>query len=139
MYKQLLTLVLVFLLTHASAAPVCADSQADKDARLAAKVRTQILKLGTGEAARVNLKLRDKTKLKGYVSAASADSFTVIDRKTGAATVVSYPQVKQIKGHNLSTGVKIAIGVGIVLVVLTIIVVHSFKNIGFGDGGIRGF
>lgn len=37
-----------------------------------------------------------------------------MDVKTGAATTVPYPQVKQVKGNNLSTGTKIAIGLGIV-------------------------
>ena len=40
------------------------------------------------------------------------ERFTVTD-KTGAATSVAYPQVKSVQGNNLSTGAKIAIGVGI--------------------------
>jgi hypothetical protein len=121
MRQKLLTLVLAFLLAPAGGARlVCAKSNAEKEARFTAKVRAQILKLGTGAAARVRLRLRDNTKLEGYVSEAGADSFVVKDLKTGAAMVVAYSQVKQIKGHNLSTGAKIAIGVGIAAAVLLV-------------------
>jgi hypothetical protein len=54
--------------------------------------------------------------LKGDVAEASEDRFVVVD-KTGASTEVPYPQVKQAKGNNFSTGVKIAIVVGIILIV----------------------
>jgi len=49
------------------------------------------------------------------------EGFTVIDSKTGMATTVAYPQVKSVKGNNLSTGAKIAIGVGIGAALLFII------------------
>ena len=37
------------------------------------------------------------------------------ERPTGVATQVAYPNVKQVKGNNLSEGAKIAIGVAIIL------------------------
>jgi hypothetical protein len=121
MWRRILSLTLVCLLMHLSAAaPTLAQSKAEKEARHAERVKAGILKLGTGESARVKLRLRDKTKLEGYVSAASAESFTVINPKTGVATPVAYPQVKQIKGHNLSTGAKIAIGFGILVAALLV-------------------
>src|SRR5438067_2261831 len=81
----------------------------DKAAREAEKVKAAISKLGTGPAARVEVKLKDRTKLKGYVSELNDYHFVVTDDKTGIATAVAYPQVKQVKGNNLSTGAKIAI------------------------------
>jgi hypothetical protein len=122
MLRRMLALTLGTLLMHAGGALSLAQagSKAEAEARFAAKIKAGILKLGTGEQARVQLKLRDKTKLTGYVGEAGPDSFVVKDFKTGAATVVAYPQVKQIKGHNLSTGAKIAIGVGIVVAALVI-------------------
>ncbi len=106
---------LVINLLCLTAAP--ADPRADKDAQFAAKVKAGILKLGTGPDARVEIKLRDGTKLKGYVAEAGEDRFVVVEEKSGASTEVAYPQVKQAKGNNLSTGVKIAIVVSIILVV----------------------
>ncbi|HWT01324.1 MAG TPA: hypothetical protein VN256_13835 [Pyrinomonadaceae bacterium] len=74
-----------------------------------------------GEAARVKVKLRDKTKLEGCVSASDGEGFTVVNPKTGAATPVAYAQVKSVKGNNLSTKAKIAIGVGIAAAVISLI------------------
>jgi hypothetical protein len=122
MTKKLLALgiaALVLNLVCVTSAP--AKPGADKDAQFVAKVKTAILKLGTGPAALVELKLRDGTKLKGYVTEAGDDRLVVIDEKSGASTDVPYAQVKQVKGNNLSTGVKIAIVVGIILVVATIL------------------
>jgi hypothetical protein len=114
MYRRILAVALVALLVNMVALRVTyAATEAEKQARFAGKVRAVVLKLGTGEAARVRVTLRDKTKLEGYVSSASDESFVVTNFKTGAATTVPYPQVKGVQGNNLSTGAKIAIGVGI--------------------------
>ena len=123
MLKKSWALVLaIAVLQMVNAAPARAATKAEKEARAAEKVRAGILKLGTGESARVKIKLRDKTKLEGYVGEAGADHFTVVDLKTGAATPVAYPLVKQARGNNLSTGAKVAIGIGIAALVLLIIV-----------------
>jgi hypothetical protein len=131
MLKKLLMLTLVGLLVNLVAfVPVRAATREEKEARFAEKVREGIKRLGTGESARIELKLRDKTKLKGYVSALDDESFSVTDA-AGATTVVAYAHVKQAKGNNLSTGQKVMIGVGIALVVLlvvAIVVVHDASN-----------
>ena len=122
MFKQLLSLSLVALLINLAAVmPAHAASKEEKQARFAEKVKASVLKLGTGEAARVKIKLQDKTKLAGYISAADGEGFTVIDKKTGIATTVVYAQVKSVEGHNLSTGAKIAIGAGIAAAIIFII------------------
>ena len=100
---------------------VSAETKAEKDAKFADKVKTNITKLGAGKDARVEVKLRDKTKLKGYVSEINENSFVVVDEKTGAATEVAYPNAKQVKGNNLSTGVTIVIGVAVAVIVLFLI------------------
>ena len=112
MLKKICSVVLVGLMLQAAALPVFAKSAAEKEAKRAEKVRTQLMKLGTGTDARVRLVLRDKTKLEGYVSEAGADTFAVTDR-AGKTTTVGYGQVGKAQGNNLSTGAKIAIGVGI--------------------------
>jgi hypothetical protein len=122
MFKRLISLFLVALLINlAVMMPAYAASKEEKQARLAEKVKASVLKLGTGEATRVTVKLQDKTKLEGYISSADGEGFTVIDRKTGVATTVAYPQVKSVKGNNLSTGAKIAIGAGIAAAIIFII------------------
>ena len=122
MYRKLVAVALVALLLNLVGARVAyAGSKEDKQARFAEKVKAGVVKLGTGESARVKIKLRDGTKLEGYLSAVGDDDFTVTNAKTGVATVVAYPQVKSAKGNNLSTGAKIAIGAGIAAAVIILI------------------
>ena len=98
-----------------------AYAQTGKEIQTAEKTRVGILKLGIGKDARVEVRLRDNSKLKGYVSAVGEDSFTIADRKTGASSTVAYSDVKQVKGNNDSSrtkviiGAAVAIGIGIVL------------------------
>jgi hypothetical protein len=91
---------------------ISAGTKEGKEAQ-SEKIRADIYKLGIGKDARVEVKLRDKTELQGYISEVSEHSFTVTDLKTEASSVVAYPNVRQVKGHNLTTRTKILIGVGI--------------------------
>ena len=126
MLKKLLALSLVALLINFIAmTPAYAASKEEKEARFAEKVKTNVLKVGTGQAARVKIKLRDKTKVAGYISAADDENFTVVDSETGTATTIAYAQVKSVQGHNLSTGAKIAIGVGIAAAIIFIILWYT--------------
>ena len=121
MIKRVLSIMLACLLgCVAFAQPIAASPKAEKQAQFTQKVREGITSLGTGPQARVELTLRDKQKLKGYVSEASAESFTVIGAN-GQATQVAYPQVKKVKGNNLAAGVKIAIGVAVVIGVIILV------------------
>ena len=112
MFKKFCSVLLSALLLQAAAVPAFAATRAEKEAQRAEKVRTQLVKLGTGADARIRVILRDKTKLEGFVSEAGAETFAVTDR-AGKTTTVEYGQVGKAQGHNLSTGAKIAIGIGI--------------------------
>jgi len=114
MFKKLMTMALVLLLVQVTctSTTVVASTRAEKQAQLADKVKTGIAKLGTGKQALVKVKLRDGTKLAGYVSEANENSFVIVDSKTGISTTVAYPNVTQVKGNNLSSGVWLAIGIG---------------------------
>jgi hypothetical protein len=126
MFKKLLSLSLAALLINlAGMTPAYAASKEEKQARFSEKVKASVLKFGTGEAARVKIKFQDKTKVAGYIRTADGEGFTVIDSKTGMATTISYPQVKSVQGHNLSTGAKIAIGVGIAAAIIFIILWYT--------------
>lgn len=120
MLKTVVSLMVVALLVNmAGAVPAYADSKTEKEARFEEKVKENINRLGTGEATRVEVRLRDKTRLKGYISEAGENNFVVVDASGGSHTV-AYPQVKQVRGNNLSTGARIAIGVAIVAALLTL-------------------
>jgi hypothetical protein len=130
MYRRILAVMLVALLVNLVALRATyAATEAEKQARFAGKIKAAVLKLGTGEAARVRVRLRDKTKLEGYVSSAGEDSFAVTDAKTGATTTVPYPQVKGVQGNNLSTGAKIAIGAGIGAGIVLLILWLYLENV----------
>ena len=129
MIKKILSLVLVgFLLSVTGVRLTYAGTREEKESRFAEKVKNGISKLGTGADARIEVKLRDKTKLKGYVSEAGQDSFIVVDEKTNAATKIFYSQVKQVKGNNLSTAAEIAIGVGVILIPIVVVLLLISKS-----------
>ncbi len=132
MYTKALSLLLVLTIFHLGTTPILAKSKAEKQSRHAAKVKQNIFKLGVGRDARVALKLQDKTQLVGYVSEAGEHSFVVTHSKTGAATIVAYPDVAQVKGQNLSTGAKIAIGVGIAAAIILILILKKYCD---NEGG----
>lgn len=77
------------------------------------KVRSEIRRLGTGPETRVKVKLKDGTKVEGFVAEANDREFVVENSKTGVRTPVPYPAAKQVRGNNLSGTVKILIGVGV--------------------------
>lgn len=105
MLSRHLSLVLALSLMYtAGAEPALAQSAPGEDARLAEEVKQNIPRLGLGREARVMVKLRDGRKLVGYVSQVGADSFTLIDERTGAPAAVPYTQVQRISGGNRSGG-----------------------------------
>lgn len=114
MFKKYLSLVLTALLMHmiGFAVPAVAGTRAEKEAARIEKVKARVALIGVGPEARIKVKLHDNTKLQGYVSEASDDSFVVTDSK-GTATTVAYPQVKQIGGGKFAAGEKIFIGAAI--------------------------
>ena len=97
MLRRMLSIILSGLMLSTALVSQSASANTKKDAAPAEKARAAVQKIGTGEKARVEVKLRDNTKLKGYVSAADEDSFTVTDRKTGATTDVLYADAAQVK------------------------------------------
>jgi hypothetical protein len=105
------------------------DDKAETDSKFAAKIKASIARLGTGPEARAEIGLRNHRKFKGYISAVTEDGFTVVDSKSKTSVQVAYPQVKQVKGNNLTTGVKIAIGVAILIYLL-----WALRGIANGNG-----
>lgn len=80
-------------------------------------MRTELMKLGVGEQAKIEVKLKDGSKVKGYLREVKEHDFVVMDEATNAEVAIPYPQVQKAKGHNLNGGVKILLTVGIALFV----------------------
>ena len=91
-------------------------AQTGNDTQAVEKVRARVQKIGVGPNARVEVKLRDNTHLKGYISAADQDAFTVTDSKTGSIRTVSYADSSSVKkaGSGLSAKTWIILGAAVV-------------------------
>jgi hypothetical protein len=111
MLKKAFCLILIssiMIVSGGSRLALAADAKA-KEAAFTEKVKAAIAKLGTGPSAQVEIK------------EANEERFILVSTVTGDSTEVAYPQVKQVKGNNLSTGAKVAIGVGIAIVILILV------------------
>ena len=133
MKRKYLTFALVALLLQASvgipatAAFAAEKTQAERDAQTSEQVKVKVARLGVGERARVTVKFKDGTKLKGYISQAKDEEFIVRDRKTDAPTAVLYRDVARVdsnRGHSTARNITIGVvvGVGAVLTVLGILI-----------------
>ena len=130
MLRNTLLLVLVVSLLHTGVAKGFAGSDED-ESRGIAKAKAQVAKRGTGEKARVTVKLRDQKEVKGFVAQAGDDDFVVADGKTGARTTIAYREVSDVKARKFPLAAKIGIGVGVGAVVLALVALHSIRNIGY--------
>jgi hypothetical protein len=114
MLKRLFSITLAVLLFHAGNSLLIHDvALAYQGDAAAQKVKAAVAKRGTGPKAKVTVKLKDKTKLKGYINNASGDSFTLSEAKTGQVRTFAYTDVAEVKKQGgMSLAAKIGIGVG---------------------------
>lgn len=133
MLQKIISLMLIIAFVNLISVSHVLAANDKKDAKTTAKVKDNIARLGTGGMARVKIELKDNRKIEGYVAEAGQDSFTVKNSETGQTTEVAYSQVKKARGNNLSTGAKIAIGVGVAIAVLAIVFLAAKKPC--DDGG----
>ena len=96
--KKPVSLLLASLLVALSLSlPTTTRAQSATEVAAAQKARTSVTHLGVNPDKRVEVKLRDKTKLKGYITAVDQDSFTLTDAKSGTSQTVAYADVSEIK------------------------------------------
>lgn len=131
MLKKLISLALVAAISGSSFV-VSAAVPSNNDEKEIEKTRSEIRKLGTGPDAKIELELRDKTKVKGYVSEANDTDFVVVDPNTKTTTTVAYPQVRKARGNNLSGGVKIALTIAAVVAVTFLVYKYGRRNRRYG-------
>ncbi|MCA1556459.1 MAG: hypothetical protein LC747_07190 [Acidobacteria bacterium] len=128
MKRKYLTFALVALLLQTFVgipAAAAAKTQAESEAQLMEGVKVKVARLGVGDKARVTVKFKDGTRLKGYISQAKDSEFIVRDRKTDAPTVVLYRDVARVesnRGHSTARNVAIgaAVGVGAFLTLIAV-------------------
>lgn len=117
MLKKLLSFTIVVVLLHATnAATIIAfahGAQAGQDDAKTQKLKANVAKYA-GNKNKVSVKLNDGTKLKGYISQAGENSFTLVDSKSAQSRTLTFAEVTEVKrAGGLSVLAKVGIGVGI--------------------------
>ena len=126
MFKKCLSLVFIGLLMFAANLQII--SAQTNSGNSVEKVKTAVVRRGTGEKSKVVVKMKDGTKKKGYISQTGEDSFDLTDSKTKQTTAVAYRDVAQVKKQGLSKGAKIALGIGIAAAVTVVVLGVAINN-----------
>jgi hypothetical protein len=114
MFRKFISLVLIGILASLFSIP--AQGQEQPPAQTIKEMKQVVQKaLNKDKPVRVKLKerLSGKTKLTGRVSEVSDTGFVLTDEKTNTTTKLTYDGLKEVKPKGLSTGAKIALGVGV--------------------------
>jgi len=107
--KNLAIMLSVFVFVLPFCLPVNVTAQSNAAAE---KARTQVQTLSSNRDKKVEVKLRDKTTYKGYITAIEPDSFTLADAKNSNPQKFLYAEVEDVKkvGGGLSTKSWLIIG-----------------------------
>ena len=102
------------------------------------KIKTDIARRLRDEKTNVTVRLRNGSELKGRITQAAENMFTLKENKTGAQRHISYTDVTKLKGQGLSKGAKFGILTAIVAGAVVIGALISLKNFDpFKDGVLR--
>ena len=94
MIKKYLTIALSATLTAVSfGLPTTARAQSTTEID---KIRARVQTLATSKDSQVQVKFRDKTKLKGYIDSVDPVSFTLRDSKNGTTQSIAYSEVESV-------------------------------------------
>ena len=72
-------------------------TQISKEAKHAEKIKNSVFKSAVGPGNDIEVKLFNKTKIRGYVSEVTDDYFAVTDPNSGAKTTLKYSEVEKVK------------------------------------------
>ena len=125
MLKKVISVLLIGFIMNFAVVATFAETKEEKEAKFAGKVKANVEKLGTGTDSKIEVKLKDGTKIMGYVSEINEKEFVVMDSKTGQQIPVSYTNVKQVKGKNSSTKTLIGVGLGIGAAIIILIIIGN--------------
>lgn len=92
--KKHLVIALAVIITAVSfGLPVTATAQSTADVE---KIRAKVQTLSTSKDSQVEVKFRDKTKVKGYIVSVEPVSFTLRDSKDGTSQSITYSEVDSV-------------------------------------------
>ena len=116
MFRKILSFLVVMLLVNSLSGAAAFAAQQSDEAEAVEKVILKVEKQGFGDKARVTVRMKDGTKVKGFISQAGANDFTVRNRKTGEPTLIRYSDVAKLennRGHSTLRNILIGVGVGV--------------------------
>lgn len=94
MIKRQLAIALSVIITALSLGlPANAQAQTSAEAE---KIRARVQTLHTGKDSLVEVKFRDRTKLKGHIESMEPMSFKLKDAKTGTSQSIAYSEVNSV-------------------------------------------
>ena len=108
--KKYLTIALSATLTAVSfGLPTTARAQSTTEID---KIRSRVQTLATSKDSQVQVKFRDKTKLKGHIDSVDPVSFTLRDSKNGTTQSIAYSEVESVSkaSDGLSTKTWLILG-----------------------------
>ena len=134
MFRKCFSLLLacVFFCPASCNGVVLARQKTDAKPAEAEKIKRKVLARGTGVEARLRVKLRDGSKVKGYIKEAAAEHFVVVrtDELIGQTIRIDYREAKELKGYGKGlsgdtkeavVGTVVAVGVAAGAVVLFVL------------------
>ena len=122
--------IATFVLTLTIPQTVSAQTTANVE-----KTRSKVQQLSVERDKKIEVKLRDNTKYKGYITAIEPDSFTFSDAKTSQTQKFTYSEVEDVKraGGGVSTKTWIIIG----SVAAGTLITWAIVKPAFCDGGAQ--
>ena len=109
--------------------PLCVTAQPMMENQ--ASIKAQLEKLSIGKTVEVKLLRNDAGKIQGKLISIESDSFEIQRAQSGKVTLEKIPfsDVKSVKKRGMPLRYKILIGVGVYVVVATIVILAT----GIGD------
>ena len=93
MIKKYFAGFLSLLILSGLLTPLSVQAQSDS----VEKVRSKVQTLSTNRDKQIEVKLNDKTKIKGYIVSVDSDSFTIAASSTATSQQVLYSDVAEVK------------------------------------------
>jgi hypothetical protein len=107
--KNISIMLLAVITALGFLSPLSTHAQTSTDQ---AKIRSKVQALGVNPDKKIEVKLRDTTKVKGYITSVNQDNFIVSNTATNTPETIAYSDVVDIKksGGGLSTKSWLIIG-----------------------------
>lgn len=100
-----------------------------KEGKSPERVKAEVLKRGTGEKAKVKVKLRNGSEVRGYIRKADQDTFD-IHGKNNANVTLAYADVLSVRKPGMSRGAKIGIAAGGAALVIAALAARAIASLG---------